>query len=90
MMGVEGDTPESYLASVEDIQQSIDIYVHRFKAEGKAEMAENFRSKFTTVYNSNKKKLLDKITDPDLWELVSCELPSIVSTFIHYIFPCLG
>ena len=60
-------------------QQAVDIYVHRFKAEVKAEMANNFRSKYMNVYNSNKKRLLDSIADPDLRELVSGELPAVVS-----------
>ena len=38
-------------------QQAVDIYVHRFKMEIKAKMAENFRNKYNTVYNSVKKRI---------------------------------
>ena len=42
-------------------QQALDIYEHRFKMEIKAEMAENFRNKYITVYNSVKKRMLKNV-----------------------------
>ena len=73
-------------------QQAVDIYVHRFKMEIRAEMAENFRNKYNIVYNSVKKRMLDSIADPDLRELVSGALPATVSysQFLSDFFIRLG
>ena len=61
------------------------ILVHKFKTEIKTVMANDFRAKYSVVYNTTKKKLLDSIVDPDERQLLAFELPSIVSFIISNV-----
>ena len=57
----------------------IDIEIHKFKNLVKEKMKSDFRAKYTNVYNTTRKAILDGLSDPYYRELVSTELLSIVS-----------
>ena len=67
-------------------QNPCEIYVHKFKNEVKKMMMNDFRAKYATAYNATKKTFLDRIPDEAFRELVSFELPSIVSVFLNTCF----
>ena len=71
--------------------QIIGILVHKFKLEVKQKMKIDFRSKYSVVYKATKMKFLSEIEDPEYRELVSFQLPSIVSpqSYITYITVCI-
>ena len=46
----------------------------------------DFRAKYATAYNATKKTFLDRIPNEAFRELVSFELPSIVSVFLNTCF----
>ena len=75
-------------------QQEVDVWVHRFKVWVKEGMRSDFRVKYNSLYYATKKRVLDSIADDDLREMVSYELPAVVSnmeggggglinTFVH-------
>ena len=63
----------------------IEIIVHKFKLEVKKKMCSDFRAKYNTVYNTVKKQFLDEIEDDEFRQLVSFQLPSMVSFQKHMI-----
>ena len=69
-------------------QDPVEVYVHNFKTQIKQKMMGDFRAKYAVTYNTTKKKFLDSIPDPEFRELVSFELPSIVSVFVNTCY-CL-
>ena len=70
----------SYLeASHTCAQDPIEVEVYRFKLEVKEKMRSDYRATYSVVYNTTKKHFLEKITDDDMRELVSFQLPSEVS-----------
>ena len=60
-------------------QQEVDVWVHRFKVWVKEGMRSDFRVKYNSLYYATKKRVLDSIADDDLREMVSYELPAVVS-----------
>ena len=56
-----------------------EVEVYRFKLEVKEKMRSDYRATYSVVYNTTKKHFLEKITDDDMRELVSFQLPSEVS-----------
>ena len=67
-------------------QNPCEIYVHKFKNEVKKMMMNDFRAKYATAYNATKKTFLDRIPNEAFRELVSFELPSVVSVFLNTCF----